>query len=628
MNHFLPTPIYHLVLIVFLLFFYNDMNSQVYGEPVYHWDFASGIPAAWESGSDQEPASWEYRGPLATPDINTGARGSCAGGSVPLASTSRENGFVIFDSNYWDDDAGPCGNTGSGQAPGPHLAWLTTEALDFTGVDAAVLTFQQQYKHFISTTRVWISIDGGVSFELAFENPIGQSTQSGPMEWATSDISDWAAGQSDVRLKFEFNGLYYWWLIDDITIFTPHENDLIITNPRFVTTNDVENPAGFAELEYDVYSALSMPEFEFVASAVNVGSETQINAKMHVEILNEAEEVVYDAFTIQTNIASGATHNFNIPGSVIPPQEEGNYVVRFEILQYQTDETPENNIAFKDFGISANEFARDKGVLEDTFIPGPQFSGQSYEMGNFFELLADDIQLHSVGVVLSDSTYSGTIINANVYNMDRSVLLGSSEPYTVTATDLLWANQEKVIQLPLIDPIFTNADSLLVATVSWEFQESGRMAIGRSGEAEAETTLLIYPETNGLYYLLKIPMVRIYLYETDATPGCMSENALNYDPTADVDDGSCLLFGCTDPEACNYGPHARVDDGSCIYDVCNCFGDMDYNLSIGIGDLLILLTDMETSCSNCAADLTQDDQVNIQDLLMFLTVYGTTCAAE
>ena len=49
-------------------------------------------------------------------------------------------------------------------------------------------------------------------------------------------------------------------------------------------------------------------------------------------------------------------------------------------------------------------------------------------------------------------------------------------------------------------------------------------------------------------------------------PGCTLEFACNYDPTADEDDGSCVIVcpGCTDESACNYDPSALQDDGSCL----------------------------------------------------------------
>ena len=47
--------------------------------------------------------------------------------------------------------------------------------------------------------------------------------------------------------------------------------------------------------------------------------------------------------------------------------------------------------------------------------------------------------------------------------------------------------------------------------------------------------------------------------------GCTDSDALNYDPDADNDDGSCEYIGCTDSEALNYDPDADKDDGSCYY---------------------------------------------------------------
>ena len=46
--------------------------------------------------------------------------------------------------------------------------------------------------------------------------------------------------------------------------------------------------------------------------------------------------------------------------------------------------------------------------------------------------------------------------------------------------------------------------------------------------------------------------------------------ALNYDPCATQDDGSCTYTGCTNSLAINYNPNASIDDGSCVLPVYGC----------------------------------------------------------
>ena len=51
--------------------------------------------------------------------------------------------------------------------------------------------------------------------------------------------------------------------------------------------------------------------------------------------------------------------------------------------------------------------------------------------------------------------------------------------------------------------------------------------------------------------------------------GCMNPIATNYDPTATIDDGSCVFVsGCMDTIATNYNPLAIFSDSSCVYPPC------------------------------------------------------------
>ena len=65
--------------------------------------------------------------------------------------------------------------------------------------------------------------------------------------------------------------------------------------------------------------------------------------------------------------------------------------------------------------------------------------------------------------------------------------------------------------------------------------------------------------------------------------GCTDPNAMNYNPIANTDDGSCLYPGCTDSLASNYDPTANYDDSTCVYP-CSYYG---YQLQLLL--LMVLL---------------------------------------
>ncbi|MFM9984982.1 MAG: FG-GAP-like repeat-containing protein [Flavobacteriales bacterium] len=119
--------------------------------------------------------------------------------------------------------------------------------------------------------------------------------------------------------------------------------------------------------------------------------------------------------------------------------------------------------------------------------------------------------------------------------------------------------------------------------------------------------------------------------------GCMDGGACNYDPSATFDNGSCYyadlyydcfgnclndannngicdevdyIYGCTISIACNYEPSANVDDGSCYYAQdyydCNgsCLNDSDQD---GVCDEYEISGCTNTDACNYSSDATDDD---------------------
>lgn len=59
--------------------------------------------------------------------------------------------------------------------------------------------------------------------------------------------------------------------------------------------------------------------------------------------------------------------------------------------------------------------------------------------------------------------------------------------------------------------------------------------------------------------------------------GCTNPVASNWNPSANIDDQSCLIQGCTDSLAINYNSMANVENTSCLYDYSH---TQNLNLSI------------------------------------------------
>jgi hypothetical protein len=109
-----------------------------------------------------------------------------------------------------------------------------------------------------------------------------------------------------------------------------------------------------------------------------------------------------------------------------------------------------------------------------------------------------------------------------------------------------------------------------------------------------------------------------FRYECDH-PGILALESFMNSSTS-----SCtfLIPGCTDPDAINYDPMASLDDGSCVLD---CSADLNGDSSITVADLLLVLSDF--GCiENCdSTDVNGDGLTTVADLLELLSVFGTIC---
>lgn len=105
--------------------------------------------------------------------------------------------------------------------------------------------------------------------------------------------------------------------------------------------------------------------------------------------------------------------------------------------------------------------------------------------------------------------------------------------------------------------------------------------------------------------------------------GCTHKLALNYDPLANVDNGTCVMpvSGCTDPDALNYTPGANVDNGSCIPKVLGCMdpASTNYNPLANVSDGTCIIKVMGCTDPN---SLNFNSLANTDDGSCIAKVYG------
>ena len=212
----------------------------------------------------------------------------------------------------------------------------------------------------------------------------------------------------------------------------------------------------------------------------------------------------------------------------------------------------------------------------------------AYELFLFGELEIHNNRFWNVGDSLALDTmilYEGPVWNGNTQIQDHFVLnnnqgsdLGLDDEFDALAGFITSG----------VDPFPTVADS-----VPAEHQPVGTFfdPVNYVGAFEP----------GGENWLIGSYLDQLGVFYPGDIPGCMYDWACNYDVSANTDDGSCDIFscgGCTYEAAENYNASAIRDDGTCtgFEGNADCSTDVDGDGTVGVNDLLEILSIFGTSC--------------------------------
>ena len=272
------------------------------------------------------------------------------------------------------------------------------------------------------------------------------------------------------------------------------------------------------------------------------------------ELTFEVEEVSLEQFNmIQMDWLGFLPFNFELINNLFiePIFNDFNLLPNFN--DFGNPELPDNNILML---VEGNAWSFNQETGEFTISPDYEFvqhPNTESVLGLQFRSF-DGLEYSEWSEVQIAVNDKNRVPNMNLFNANDSLEVAEPGVFQAEATD-------------------ADGDEL---TYTWNFNDGSEEVLGNdvthiyATEGTYNVVLIVTDGFGGeVESNLEVVVVEPEQLPIEV-PGCMDEEALNTNPEATVDDGSCiyppeLKEGCTDPNAINTDPEAIVDDGSCDY---------------------------------------------------------------
>ncbi len=397
-----------------------DLPEQE-GPTLFSDDFSSGM-GNWDNEAltgYTTTALWEYRGPNTTPDTGTGSRGAYAGGGLTILSATRDNGFLIFDSDYLDN-----GGTVGGSGPGitPHAGALTSPYIDCSGEQNVLLSFHSYFRQYDAHGFVFVSTDNFATQDTVYNASwFHDYNDAGPRDEVVKvNISQTAGGSASAQVRFVFHEAatwslsgYYYWQIDDVKVQGGSDWDLSIEDVFY-------NGGGSDALNFQ-YSSFyrTIPEKQAAAMDLNFGvalrslsQSTQTNAHLQTDVSG-------------SSTFSGTSPNvdysvFNTPDTVdlttsFTPLAKGMHTVQFEVSGDSADDFIGDNTITETFEVTDQIMGWDDG-----FVGGAVSWADGYGILKRFDVFEADTLAGIEFGIFSTSNFAtdhGSLVLAGIWKV-------------------------------------------------------------------------------------------------------------------------------------------------------------------------------------------------------------------
>lgn len=276
-----------------------------------------------------------------------------------FASPTAANGAMIFDSDYLDNN-GVQDAFGSGTCPSAHRAELISPVIDMTGRENVALQFYQFYRRFAGpvdqsqpATFIEVTGDGGATWtSININTDISVNSATENPHVAFVNVAEWADNNPEFQFKFVFDGDYYFWIVDDVTLIGVPEVNISAGQYQYT---------GKALIQPE--DVMNQNSFEFALEVINEGAD--IDALVRVEVVRDADGAVIFELEDILNVPTGTSRgmDFRHEDQIWTPEglTAGTYTINY---------TVEDSEGREDFNPADNSKSFTFGVSEDIFRSG------------------------------------------------------------------------------------------------------------------------------------------------------------------------------------------------------------------------------------------------------------------
>jgi Secretion system C-terminal sorting domain len=490
----------------------NTIKASQFNRGLNGWT-TKGLASS--DATKKDSAVWVW---TATGDADNGAYGSA---TQKIASPTVANGSVIFDSDFLDN-GGVAGAFGTGKAPAttatPHAGELVSPIMDATGFNNFSIQFNQLYRTLNNRAAnlgcfVTWSEDGGTTWKpLIKTNSAIGGNASTPSNSKKTLLLPGSVGTANFRIKFVFQGYYYFWIVDDVILTTKKVKDLKVS-PDFYAI-----PVGGTHIPKNQLEPLY-----FLADISNEGNVPLPNSKLTVKMWRVVGTTNTEIFTTTrgdygTIKGDTTIENRILPDSLMPSKlTVGTYRGAYIVSSDSSDDVRTNDSIFFALNVTDSLFRRETGA---SFVGAPPASeypagakNRNWQIAQSFYIVdGKKSTLKAISAVIESTPAKvGKIVFCGIYQFkdlngngnadkdERTNIVAAGE-YKVAANDTVFgAKRFEIFDIATNKPFVPKDTTNYLVSIEFETQSpTDVFQLGLNGRAGVDFSAAAYLYTTEL----------------------------------------------------------------------------------------------------------------------------------